>query len=626
MSTSPSRRIRIFAALLVTALGLPAAGSAVATSGDSAESPPHISGHRTTPVYSYEDAIWETVYVDAGQDTDADGESDRVAVDVVRPKEAAESGHDLPVIVTTSPYNSVIPGTHSSMRGAFDENFNRLTAPTEWLDNYFVPRGYAVAFVDAPGTFRSTGCHDYFGGPREVQGVRKVVEWLTGLGEAQTHDGKPTAAGWSSGQVGMIGHSASGINAIGVAATGVKGLETIVPSGAGGDLYLDNSSSGDPGGGHVLEMVKGSNGDQVPSPDPYCRETALPALAARAEDPRYVRNAFWDERTAIRSAANIRASVFQMHGVSDDRVSMQNATSWWKAIAARDVPRRLLVHPLGHQNWHAVDPSVHERLGEWFDYWLHDLDNGVMSTHPEVTVIGGDGERKEYSTWPHPKAKEVTLKLGNTEGATAGTLTSASRPKADRDVLVRGESAVSPKDLTKHRDTQAVFVSNPLGHEVTVSGDLSLTVRHKSTQPETAIHVQAFKVGKERRYLDAGYMDGEELCVGSASETDRHCVPKQDQYFAEVDDWSLTGTSAKRPTQLSVDDRTMRPHRPDVWSTSSFTIGTGEEVISKGQRIVLVVRVAPGGARTPAAEHELLIDPKKSSLTVPIKGRARSLR
>ncbi|MFI7060438.1 CocE/NonD family hydrolase [Kribbella sp. NPDC050124] len=41
----------------------------------------------------------------------------------------------------------------------------------------YVPRGYAVAFVDMPGTFRSTGCSDV-GADLEVLGTKAVIDWL----------------------------------------------------------------------------------------------------------------------------------------------------------------------------------------------------------------------------------------------------------------------------------------------------------------------------------------------------------------------------------------------------------------------------------------------------------------
>jgi X-Pro dipeptidyl-peptidase len=55
------------------------------------------------PVYSYENAIREAVWVDTGLDGDRDGKTDRVAVDIVRPRETARQGRKVPVIMDASP-------------------------------------------------------------------------------------------------------------------------------------------------------------------------------------------------------------------------------------------------------------------------------------------------------------------------------------------------------------------------------------------------------------------------------------------------------------------------------------------------------------------------------------------
>lgn len=58
------------------------------------------------PVHSYADAIREAVWVDTGLDEDRDGRTDRVAVDIVRPREAGRAGRKVPVIMDASPYYS----------------------------------------------------------------------------------------------------------------------------------------------------------------------------------------------------------------------------------------------------------------------------------------------------------------------------------------------------------------------------------------------------------------------------------------------------------------------------------------------------------------------------------------
>ncbi len=55
----------------------------------------------------------------------------------------------------------------------------RRSSSRGYLDNYFVPRGYAVVFADGLGTGGSEGCPTS-GGDNETQGMKAVVDWLNG--------------------------------------------------------------------------------------------------------------------------------------------------------------------------------------------------------------------------------------------------------------------------------------------------------------------------------------------------------------------------------------------------------------------------------------------------------------
>ena len=73
-----------------------------------------------------------------------------------------------------------------------------------FYDNYFVPRGYAVAGVDLAGTSRSTGCGDV-GGATRCGGAKAAIDWLNGRVPGYDLHGKRVTADWTNGKVGMIG-------------------------------------------------------------------------------------------------------------------------------------------------------------------------------------------------------------------------------------------------------------------------------------------------------------------------------------------------------------------------------------------------------------------------------------
>ena len=107
-----------------------------------------------------------------------------------------------------------------------------------FYDNYFVPRGYAVALLDTVGTNNSTGCPTV-GGREDILGITRVIDWLNGraTGYDEQWGGEQVEAGWSTGNVGMWGKSYDGTHANGAAATGVEGLRTIVPISAISSWY-----------------------------------------------------------------------------------------------------------------------------------------------------------------------------------------------------------------------------------------------------------------------------------------------------------------------------------------------------------------------------------------------------
>lgn len=228
----PERRTRHLWRTLATAAT--AALLAVLVSPGAAQS---AAPRESKPVYSYDKAIRESVWVDTRLDGDGDGKTDRVAVDIIRPREPAQQGRKVPVIMDASPYYSCCGRGNESQLKTYDEHGNVVQFPL-YYDNYFVPRGYAFVAVDLAGTNRSDGCVDV-GGRSDIQSGKAVVDWLNGRGKGYTtRTGTERAkAGWTNGRTGMIGKSYDATIANGVAATGVEGLKTIVPIGGISSWY-----------------------------------------------------------------------------------------------------------------------------------------------------------------------------------------------------------------------------------------------------------------------------------------------------------------------------------------------------------------------------------------------------
>src|SRR3954451_15194978 len=219
-----SRRAALLAA---TALVLPLAASAQAHEGHAAAFAQPTNGTSTGPAhavstmpgtastkklpdmdrldpvrYSYKDAIVEHALVPS-----RDGH-DTIWVDIIRPK--TKPGVKVPTIMDASPYyNTLGRGWTGDCKTPHSTTVPTLfacaseSAFPEFYDEYFVPRGYAVALMDLRGTRNTSGCQVY-GGRDEVYDAVDVVDHIA--------DQK-----WSNGKVGLTGGSYDGTIATGAA-------------------------------------------------------------------------------------------------------------------------------------------------------------------------------------------------------------------------------------------------------------------------------------------------------------------------------------------------------------------------------------------------------------------------
>src|SRR3954470_12178290 len=308
------------------------AGLAVAGPGVARAQGPVITVQdgKTQPVFSYQDAIRERVFIPvAGADSDNDGLTDRVAIDIIRPK---ESGPNLkvPAIIDDSPYlTSVGRGNesqriHTTAAGVLDK------FPL-FYDNFFVPRGYAVIDAQAVGTAFSTGC-PLHGGPGDVAGFKAVIDWLQGRvpGYTSVTGTTPVVADWANGKNAMIGKSYDGTFANGVAATGVDGLTTIVPISAISDWYdysrmggvrLNTGSHSPAGLSSSITSNKTATelGVVPPNRNTLCTPTRNAMSLIDGDDTGDI-NDFWNARDYNKDVSKVKAVVFATHGINDDNV------------------------------------------------------------------------------------------------------------------------------------------------------------------------------------------------------------------------------------------------------------------------------------------------------------------
>ena len=436
-----------------------------------AQEPPSwlkFEGGATAAQFDFAQAIEEVVYVESEVDSDRDGARDLIRVRISRPGEAAERGYKVPVIFEHSPYRGdtgpavnhavdfdSLPQEQGTGAGALRQAETAAASALDaragagpradlpgTLDNYFVPRGYAVVLGESIGTFNSQGCPDV-GANAETLGTKAAIDWLNGRARGFDAAGAPVTADWSTGDVGMVGTSYNGTLPNQVATTGVEGLKTIIPVSAISSWYdyyranglvvaphSETNGAGENGYlGEDTDVLGDFIGGPRMQPGGECRfmhdyllaragprDRRLQPLLGRARLPRPRRR---NPRERVRRPRPQRLQR-QDQGVRGVVVPARQDRRRAQDLAAQRRPRRA-------RRRRARQPYARARH-RWFDHYLFGVANGIDG-EPEATVQDEDGAYTEEADWPAPGAAAARLEVGARSRTAPGTL-SAKRPAA----------------------------------------------------------------------------------------------------------------------------------------------------------------------------------------------------
>jgi X-Pro dipeptidyl-peptidase len=575
------------------------------------------------PLYSYENAVREAVWVDTGLDGDSDGRTDRVAVDVVRPREPAQQGRKIPVIMDASPYYSCCGRGNESQKKTYDAAGNVVQMPL-FYDNYFVPRGYAFVGVDLAGTNRSDGCVDV-GGRSDIQSAKAVVDWLNGRARAYTsRTGTTTAkASWTNGRTGMIGKSWDGTIANGVAATGVEGLKTIVPISAISTWYDYYFSKGAP----LYDSGPDWLSNYVDSPDARAKCAAVQQKLVDGAPRTGDWTRLWSERDYVKAASKVKASVFLIHGMQDLNVRMQHVGPWWDALAKNGVERKIWLSQTGH-----VDPFDFRRatwvdtLHRWFDHELLGYDNGIdrepmadIERHPDQWVTS--------KAWPPRGTGTATLRPAQGARPGVGTL---GLTRGHGTETVTDDPQLSETDWAAQIDRstpdKAGFVTRPLTRDLRLSGSSEVTVTATPTTPTAHLSAVLVDLGPDtiRDYAARG--EGittltDRTCWGASTSGDSACFKETRARTADVDHTVVSRGWADLGNHAS--DRKGVPLTPGKPYTITLDLAATDHVVPEGHRLALIVAGTDKDLIDPPADKPTLtLDLSRTSARVPFAGGA----
>ncbi len=626
------------AALVTSGLGVTGVGAAGPAAADPATGPAAAAGTPTPPdwlaledgmaqpQFDLDEAVTETLWVQTQVDSDLDSTRDRVRVQVARPAETEGTGAiRVPVVFEHSPYRSntgggvnhevdysVMPQEGRQPRGrtalAVPDPVSKAAPGLPGsLDDYWVPRGFAVVLGESIGTGLSDGCPSV-GDAKETLSTKAVIDWLGGRAAAYDSDGRAVRATWSTGDVGMTGVSYNGTLPNMVATTGVKGLRTIVPvsaiaswydyyrangllraphsevSGAGDNAYLGEDLD------VLAEFVHG------PSRVQQCRHV-VEEMRARQDRVTGDYSAYWRQRDYLRRAGGVRASVFVVHGLEDYNVMPTAYSSWYDALGKAGVTRKIWLHNGGHGG-PSRDSGYQEELNRWMTHFLFGVRNGI-TREPRADVQRPDGRYEQYADWPAPGSRAATLRLGARSVTEPGTLTTTAPrgPRPRQSFVDAGRERNTDASLIQAPDVadanRLAYLSGPLRRDVHLSGTPSVSLRasvdNRYAANLTAVLVDYGPVGS----------DAEPVMVTRG--------------WADVQ--NRAGAQRTRPIQQGQE------------YTFGFDLEPDDHVFARGHRIGLVV-VSTDQQFTvrPDPGTRLTVDPVRSSLELPVVGGVRSLR
>ena len=232
---------------------------------------------------------------------------------------------------------------------------------------------------------------------------------------------------------------------------------------------------------------------------------------------------YWWGINLLRQAHRIDLPMFHVSSWYD--IFLEGALNGYRALrdkaATAEARRgqRLLVGPWAHIRPYTAPTSgdtgdidfgaesrieLHEHLLRWFDYWLKDIETGLMDEPPVLVFVMGENRWRAESDWPLPRTHYTRYYLhadapANTRHG-AGGLSTAPPGDEPPDAYVYnpsdpvptrgGSTLIIPQGVADQREVEArqdvlVYTSAPLERDLEITGPISATVYAASSAVDT---------------------------------------------------------------------------------------------------------------------------------------------
>lgn len=472
--------------------------------------------------------IKEVVYVETDLDTDDDGIKDLVRVDIIRPT----TSQQVPTLFTASPYyqgtNDVqsdkklhdvnvplqrkVPNNLTYEDIAYQlatpkkltahEQTGEATTATETfyptshvdLNNYFLSRGFAVAYSSGVGTRYSDGMQDT-GSPEQVISMQAVVEWLAGNRPAfvDRKSGVTIKALWSNGKVAMTGKSYLGTLATAVATTGVAGLETVISEAAISDYYQyyrDNGLVIAPGGfpGEDMDVLAELVYSRMQDAGDWHRtktqwEQFQKQTVTDMDRTTGNYNTYWDARNYLKNVSNIKADIVMVHGLNDWNVKPRQVFRLYQKLQELGVVKKLYLHQGQHiyiNNNRSLDFS--DQMNLWLSYKLYDVANHAGEQLPDLTWQSNQAPEtwETRQSWGATTPTKISLANVQTPVSYTDKQTKLAYTSYSQDYN-HWRSLMIDRDAHELDHSRVIFLQPKQKQDLLIDGEVSLQLRIKSS-------------------------------------------------------------------------------------------------------------------------------------------------
>lgn len=378
-----------------------------------------------------------------------------LVADIYRP--AGQAGEKFPVLMSLSAY---LKELQHLPHGA---PFTHQERPEP---DWWVPRGYILVFVDTRGTGKSPGKTDIWSA-QEARDYYDAIEWAG-------------VQPWSTGKVGLSGVSYYAITQWNVASLQPPHLTTILPWEGWADLYRDSVFHGglfnqdfygtwwtDVMGKQLLENTAADGPDGM-------NENLILNYMRHSLD-----SSWWDETKARAQMQTLTVPFYSSANWGGWNHHLRGNLEAFTRAASKQ--KKLQVHIGGHTDYYYDEEGRNEQL-RWYDYWLKEMNNGIMDEPPVKLCIRTstrDCTWRFENEWPLKRTQYTKFYLtADKAGAVANAIHDVrmlTTAPATAGVLTYDAGPASNARAERNLPTVS-FSTEPLAEDTEITGPINLVM------------------------------------------------------------------------------------------------------------------------------------------------------